>query len=211
MTTHPCTITTDDDFEAWRDDAEEPSYLVYSEGMPWIAYQTEDCDWYATRPAHEDDRSEDGTYPGGVTLPLEGLTRPVLVQQSAEMPTATRATSPQPPATPRTITTAAELDALPVGSVVRSDEREYGEPIYARQADAWFCAWGWEGPALPPLPVAVLHDPSAPVVSDAAVPSATREDVAEALTGFAEAFAFIPEHLADDLLARFTITPRTDR
>lgn len=115
----------------------------------------------------------------------------------------------------KVITTNEELHTLPVGSVVRSDEREYGEPIYVRQEEFWYAGWGWEGPVLPLLPVTVLHDPSGPVipvVSDATVPSATREEVARV---FYEQYLVTNMDdgliLADDLLARFTITPRTDR
>ena len=81
----------------------------------------------------------------------------------------------------RVINTAAELDTLPTGSVVRSDEHEYGEPIYVRQEESWYAGWGWECPVLPLLPVTVLHDPSAP--------SATREDVEHIARTLAETTA----------------------
>lgn len=81
--------------------------------------------------------------------------------------------------TARTITTYAELDALPVGSVVRGAEFEYGPAatIYVRQEEFWYPGWGVDEEAYFDLPVVVLHDPSAPVVpvvSDAAVEAAAR-------------------------------------
>ena len=44
----------------------------------------------------------------------------------------------------RTIRTAAELDALPVGSVVRGTAFEYGPAatIYVRQEEFWYAGWG---------------------------------------------------------------------
>lgn len=84
--------------------------------------------------------------------------------------------------TARTITTAAELDALPVGSVVRTargavatrHERARGTVL------GWLVA-GYFGPQVlyadTDLPAVILHDPSAPavpVVSDAAVEAAAR-------------------------------------
>lgn len=176
--------------------------------------------------------------------------------------------------TARTITTAAELDALPVGSVVRTARGA----VATRHERARGAVFGWLvagffGPQVlyadTDLPVVVLHDPSAPVVpvvSDAAVeaagealgiawfeeggdaqppsastiraaltaalpflgasPSATREDVARTLdpqswdgrVEFGEDGRVVRAiqrgrllQAADDLLARFTITPRTDR
>lgn len=78
--------------------------------------------------------------------------------------------------TARTITTAAELDALPVGSVVRTARGAVATRHEC--ARGWLIA-GFFGPqTLYPdtdLPAVVLHDPSAPVVpvvSDAAVEAA---------------------------------------
>ena len=133
----------------------------------------------------------------------------------------------------RTIMTAAELDALPVGSVILDnmgdagliDERD-GERLvqYAETSRV-----SLRHAAKHYLPATVLHDPSAPapapsVVPEAA-PSATRDEVSRAL------FAADPAHRhgADEfdrlralgldvtthyatqaaaLLARFNITPK---
>ena len=133
----------------------------------------------------------------------------------------------------RTIRTAAELDALPVGSVVRGTAFEYGPAatIYVRQEEFWYAGWGVDEEAYFDLPVVVLHDPSAPapapsVVPEAA-PSATREEVARTLDiGGWDTPVGLPDgpmasirayrregqrQAADRLLARFTITPKEDR
>lgn len=120
--------------------------------------------------------------------------------------------------TARTITTAAELDALPVGSVILDnmgdagliDERD-GERLvqYAETSRV-----SLRHAAKHYLPATVLHDPSAP-----AAPSATREDVEAVLDEVLDDASYADGTLAHDaekraadaLLARFTITPRTDR
>jgi len=112
----------------------------------------------------------------------------------------------------RTITTAAELAALPVGSVVRGAKLWYGPAavIYVRQEEFWYCGWGVEEEAQVVLPVVVLHDPSAPVVREVSC-----EDVADVLCGNTGCSCAVcadsARHLADDLLARFVITERGER
>lgn len=165
----------------------------------------------------------------------------------------------------RTITTAAELDALPVESVIKAwTTSRSGRPIFVRQPDGWF-------PRLRDfetmLPATVLYDPSAPapapsVVPEAAIdvaanavrrsreftagaafgipldatdtaasalaraaltaalplmtaaPSATRDEVAEAVLADVideQLDVEGPTVLARRLLARFAITPKEDR
>lgn len=143
----------------------------------------------------------------------------------------------------RTINTEAELDALPVGSVVVEGDHTTPDEgsflgittipgVFHRFPDGWYVVAGY-GERAPEeiLPATVLHDPSA---SEA--PSATREDVARALVPTLDEW-WCGEHVdyhatddegddlpccvaerqsqgqrqADALLARFTITPRTDR
>lgn len=61
---------------------------------------------------------------------------------------------------PEAVTTAAELDALPVGSVVLSTAHDYMEaPALARQRRGWFGAWDWDAPirAEEIVPAVVLH------------------------------------------------------
>lgn len=84
----PITLDTDAARESWVLNADGGSYLVFSEGTAWIAYQTEDGDWFATRPAWEDDLYPDGTFPDGVTHSFEGLALPLTIAASAEMPVA---------------------------------------------------------------------------------------------------------------------------
>lgn len=146
--------------------------------------------------------------------------------------------------TARTIATLSELDALPVEGVLLEASGRYRhssgtfERCWVRSVPLWITGTDervWEvlvyGAEIPSslvysedldLPVAVLHDPSAP-----AAPSATREDVARSLDPEAwdmpvqfgvDAQASLQsarrERLlvaADALLARFTIAPKTDR
>lgn len=117
----------------------------------------------------------------------------------------------------RSITTAAELDALPVGSAVRTARGAVATRHEC--ARGWLIA-GYFGPQTlysdTDLPAVVLYDPSAPVrvVSDAVVPSATREDVEAAIFEADDEYALEVHEvrsLASRLHARFTITPRTDR
>lgn len=127
----------------------------------------------------------------------------------------------------RTITTAAELDALPVGSVVRNLSRGIAAERLADgrgviPGNPTACPWGslWSAGSH----IVVLYDPSAP----APAPSATRDEVARAL------FAADPAHdygadefdrlrglrfdvaahyvaQADALLTHFAMTPKEDR
>ena len=124
----------------------------------------------------------------------------------------------------RTIRTAAELDALPVKAVLLDDG---GWPVWRDPHEGWCAANGTRDIPADLLiadgaPLTILHDPSAPVVpamSDAAVPSATRDEVARALEGEFGCFLARDPHrpdafwggAADALLARFTITPEEDR
>ena len=127
----------------------------------------------------------------------------------------------------RVINTTAELDALPVRSVVVEGDHTTPDPVgsgqfatipgvFHRFPDGWYVVAGHGKREVPP-PALVLHDPSAPVlvVSDAAVPSATREHevdgLADVIWETSRLAAFESEGLARALLARFTITPRTDR
>ena len=75
-------IDTEDQWEEWMGDAGEPYYFAQQGGLPWIVYCNEDGDWYATRPASDDDRREDGTYPPGVTIDAEGLAPPLCITPS---------------------------------------------------------------------------------------------------------------------------------
>lgn len=86
MNDYPHLLETDAERDTWMLEVNEPTFLVFADGTAWIAYSTEDGDWFATRPANDDDRREDGTFPDGVTWSFEGLPLPVLVAQSAEMP-----------------------------------------------------------------------------------------------------------------------------
>lgn len=122
----------------------------------------------------------------------------------------------------RTITTATELDALPVGSVVltarntvwrRMDDSEDAYRFESPEVKGRYQAATFESAG--DLPATVLHDPSGPVipaVSDATVPSATREGVADAfyeqylVTSMADGLI-----LADALLDRFNVTLKEDR
>lgn len=49
-------VTTHEDFDSFHE-AEHDEALVIRDGRgdPWLAFQTEDGDWYAVRPRHEDD------------------------------------------------------------------------------------------------------------------------------------------------------------
>lgn len=85
----PITLETDAARDSWVLSVDGGSYLVFSEGTAWIAYQTEDGDWFATRPAWDDDLYPDGTFPDGVTHSFEGLDLPLIIAASAEMPTET--------------------------------------------------------------------------------------------------------------------------
>ena len=132
----------------------------------------------------------------------------------------------------RMITTAADLDALPVGSVVVEGDHTTPDEgsflgittipgVFHRFPDGWYVVAGY-GERAPEeiLPATVLHDPSAPapapsVVPEAA-PSATRDEVADVLvmtrlSDYAGTDMAVIDHAADALLARFNITPRAGR
>ena len=117
----------------------------------------------------------------------------------------------------RTITTAAELDALPV-KVVLLDEG--GWPVWRDPHTGWCASNGTQGIPADLLiadgaPLTVLHDPSDP----APAPSATREEVRDEIAGHPIGSGYYAtsvgvdeaSEIADALLARFTITPKEDR
>lgn len=67
--------------DAWAEEADEPFYFMFAGGQPYVLFITEDGDWFATRPPYDDDRRDDGTYPGGVTEALESVLLPILIAQ----------------------------------------------------------------------------------------------------------------------------------
>lgn len=71
-------ISTEEDLEAWEDSGpEEPFYVASSRnGLVWVIYCTEDGDWYATRPALEDDEP---SLVQGVTVSLGSLPLPIRI------------------------------------------------------------------------------------------------------------------------------------
>ena len=121
----------------------------------------------------------------------------------------------------RTINTAAELEALPVGSGLIDKYGDLGliDNIIGIEGQR-VVQYAETGPmaleyvAKHYLPATVVHDPSAPVV-----PSATREEVRDEIAGHPIGSGYYATsvgvdeaaEVADALLARFTITPRTDR
>ena len=77
-------VSTDAEFDEWIEDADEHFYFVTdATDRGYVLFCTEDGDWYATRPADDDDEREDGTYPGGVTVDIDTLTRPITIQTVA--------------------------------------------------------------------------------------------------------------------------------
>ena len=76
-------ITTDEQLNAFLEDAPAEMYFV-TDGTDhaYVAFNSEDGDWYATRPAEEDEQV-DGRYPPGVTTTLDALTLPLTVQPTA--------------------------------------------------------------------------------------------------------------------------------
>lgn len=103
----------------------------------------------------------------------------------------------------RTITTAAELDALPVGSVVVEGDHTTPDEgsflgittipgVFHRFPDGWYVVAG-HGAREVPLPARVLHDPSAPAPAPSAVTEAAVEAAASAVRkerAFSAAVAF---------------------
>ncbi|QIK83092.1 hypothetical protein [Sanguibacter sp. HDW7] len=87
--------------------------------------------------------------------------------------------------TARTIANTAELDALPMGSIVRTARGSVAEARAGRPVEPRWLIAGYFGPQTlysdTDLPALVLHDPSAlvPVVSDAAVEALGEWDVDE--------------------------------
>lgn len=92
----------------------------------------------------------------------------------------------------RTITTAAELDALPVGSVVVEGDHTTPDVmgkgqfatipgVFHRFPDGWYVVAGY-GARAPEeiLPATVLHDPSAPAPASSVVPESAVEAGARA-------------------------------
>lgn len=73
-------LTTDDELQEFFSDAEEPNYFARdTTGASFVIFATEDGDYLATRPAWEDDRQDDGTYPDGVTASIDDLSLPVTI------------------------------------------------------------------------------------------------------------------------------------
>ena len=99
----------------------------------------------------------------------------------------------------RTITTIAELDALPV-KVVLLDEG--GWPVWRDPHTGWCASNGTQGIPADLLiadgaPLTVLFDPSAPAPAPSVVPEAVTRGLAQSI--------------ADTLLARYDMTPKEDR
>lgn len=80
----PITVSTSDELDEWYEDAGDAFYFVTdATGQGYVLFCNEDGDWWATRPADDDDQREDGTYPGGVTVHIDELPRPLTIQTQA--------------------------------------------------------------------------------------------------------------------------------
>ena len=184
-------IETDEARDDWMREFNESSCFVLApHSEHYVAFCTEDGDWYATRPINEDDQAEDGSFPDGVTVSFEGLDLPITVLHDPSDP------APAPSVVPEAAVEAA-------ASAVRKERAfsaaaAFGVPI----DDVPHCA---EMIARAALTAAL------PLLT--AAQSATREEVAEAALAdaIAERYAWGPTALASRLLARFTITPKEDR
>lgn len=74
------TITTTDELNDFIETAEAEMYFATdSTDHAYVVFNSEDGEWYATRPADEDDQV-DGRYPPGVTTTLDALPLPLDIQ-----------------------------------------------------------------------------------------------------------------------------------
>lgn len=75
-------ITTDEQLEEFIESATEASYFAteQSTSLAFVVFCSEDGDWYATRPPHEEDpKTVEGNWSTGVTLSVDSLTLPITV------------------------------------------------------------------------------------------------------------------------------------
>lgn len=69
-------LDTEDAADLWMETEFDSAVMIDGDLNMWIAFASEDGDWHATRPAHEDD---DKSYIGkGVTVPFVHLPLPIL-------------------------------------------------------------------------------------------------------------------------------------
>lgn len=75
-------ITTDEQLEEFIESATEATYFAteQSTSLAFVVFCSEDGDWYATRPPHEEDpKDTEGHWLSGVTLAVDSLALPITV------------------------------------------------------------------------------------------------------------------------------------